>query len=334
MSEVQMSSPQTQSLKAGEITVARAKAIAKMSSPIAMATPITKIATFHPSSIASSVQSLQALVALRESFPGARIHSFARAPIVPLLRNFAAVDEVVQRPGGDVSGQATLMAKLHGADFDIAISFSQSSNALLLTWSTGANVRAGFVPSRLESFLTHKVEKQGPFTETASLELVRAVGAYPRGSKARDMLEFSPETYTKIEKWMQAAGMEGRYYVVAPALPRRTPRPKIAPPIVTAKHMQSPVDSWNHALLGITHRWPVVLIAPQKWEFTPTSDAKSFINASAKLDSLGLAALIARSEGVIGDESGALALARLFDKKLALGDSHSIDEISRHTFGL
>jgi ADP-heptose:LPS heptosyltransferase len=334
MSEVQMSSPKVQSLKAGEIAVARAKAIAKRSFPVAMATPITKIATFHPSSIASSVQTLQALVALRESFPGARIHSFARAPIVPLLRNFAAIDEVVQRPGGDVSGQATLMAKLHGADYDIAISFSQSSNALLLTWSTGANIRAGFVPSRLESFLTHKVDKQGPFTETASLDLVRAVGAVPRGSKASDMLELSPETYTKIDKWMHTVGMQGSYLVVAPSLPRRTPRPKIAPSIVSAKHIQSPVDSWNHALLSLTHHWPIILVSPQKWEFTPTSDAKPFINASAKLDSLGLAALIARSEGVIGDEGGALSFARLFDKKVALGDSHSIDEISRHTFGL
>jgi len=273
-------------------------------------------------------------VALRESFPGARIHSFARAPIVPLLKYFGAVDEVVQRPGGDVSGQAALMAKLHGADFDIAISFSQSSNALLLTWSTGAAVRAGFVPSRLESFLTHKVEKAGPFTESAALELVRTIGAVPRGRKASDMLELSSELYAKIDKWMLGAEMESRYYVVAPSLPRRNPRPKIGTPIVSAKHTPSPVDNWNHALVGITHRWPVILVAPQKWDFTPTYGSKPFFNASAKLDSLTLAALIARSEGVIGDESGALSLARLFDKKVALGDSHSIDEVSRQTFGL
>ena len=297
---------------------------------VAMAAPVTKIATFHPASVSSLVQSLPALVALRESFPGAKICSFARAPLVSFLQNFGAVDEVFARPGGDVSGQAALMARLRGGDYDIALSFSQSSNALLLTWATGAEIRAGFVPSRLESFLTHKVEKNGPFSAFCALELAKSVGAHGRGAAPLDFLGIPPEAAQKVQKWLDGAAIPSRFFVVAPSLPRRAPRPKLA----VSKGQQSPLDHWNHAIFGAAQSWPCVLAAPEKWEFVAPPDAKPFFNASAKLDALLLAALVAKSSGVLGDESGALELARFFKKPLAQGDFSDVLEKSRHTFGL
>ena len=86
--------------------------MAKLPSPVAVAAPVCRIATFHSTSLEAVVASLPALVALRESFPGARICAWARAGVVPLLENFGAVDEAHARPGGGLSSQAALMARL------------------------------------------------------------------------------------------------------------------------------------------------------------------------------------------------------------------------------
>lgn len=321
-------SPEVSPLRAGEIA-ASARAV-KLPSPVAVAAPVCRIATFHSSSLEAVVASLPALVALRESFPGARICSWARAAVVPLLENFAAVDEAHARPGGGLSSQAALMARLHAGHFDLAVCFSRGSNALMLTWATGASMRAGFVPSHFEAFLTHRVEQDGPLTRGAGLELVREIGARARGNSAKDQLHIPAEARARAEKLLRGGGIETPFMLVAPANLRRT-RARRA-------ELAARDANWNTALEQMAKAWPLVVTprsrAPQSQASTPTA-AHPMVALRGKMDVLTLTALLTQARGVIGDDAGALALADLLERPVVSAtDLEDLPQKALHRLGL
>ncbi|HEX9997093.1 MAG TPA: hypothetical protein VGB45_08120 [Abditibacterium sp.] len=289
-----------------EATISSAR-VKKLASPVAMATPVLKIATFHSSSLGSLVASLGALVALRDSFPGARICSFARAPLLPLLRSFSAVDEANARPGGGISSQAALMARLHGGDFDLALSFSQGSNALLLMWATGAPIRAGFVPSRMDALLTHKIAKEGPLRPVCALELVRGVGASPRGENARDWLPIPFSTTQQAEKILQEGGIEGQFLVVSTEIRKS----EIAKTGVSVREVDAEM------LRELSARFPVVLVGLKRAKIAllaPGETPHPILDLGGQTDVLTLAALCQTARGVFGVGSGVLQLGHFFEK--------------------
>ena len=295
-------SPDLSPLRAGEI--AASARVAKLPSPVAVSAPICRIATFHSASLDGLVASLPALVALRESFPGARICSWARANVLPILENFGAVDEAHARPGGGLSSQAALMARLHAGHFDIALCFSRGSNAVMLTWATGANIRAGFVPSGFEAFLTHRLEKDGPITRGDALELAREVGARPRGTNARQYLLLPAESDARALKLARGGGIETPFVLVCPR-PLRRRAPKAETLATRAK--------WDEAIEQMARSWPLV-ITPRPRAESALSGACPILQARGKLDVLTLAALMNRARGILSDDAGATALADLLER--------------------
>ena len=284
----------------------------KLASPIAMAAPVLKIATFHSSSLGSLFASLPALVALRDSFPGAHICSYARAPFLPVLDAFSACDEAHARPGGGLSSQAALMAHLHGANYDLALSFSQGSNALLLMWATRAPIRAGFVPSHFDAFLTHRTPKSGPLRPLHALELARCVGASPRGEKARDWLRFSPEILARADALL--AEIDGPFLLAAPETGRRS---------------EKKIDLFRPALQTLSAHYPVVVAGLKKESY-----AFAAADLSGQTDVLTFAAIAQRSRGVVSPALGPLQVARFFDKpSLTLPPGADVLLDARHTFG-
>lgn len=321
------SAPRIAPLRAGEI--AATARVAKLPSPVAVAAPICRIATFHSSSLEAVVASFPALVALRESFPGARICSWARAGVLPLLENFGAIDEAHERPGGGLSSQAALMARLHGGHFDMSLCFSRGSNALMLNWATGAGIRAGFVPSHFEAFLTHRVEQNGPLTRGAALELVREIGARARGHNTRDFLHIPSEAQGRAEKLVRGGGIETPFMLVAPATSRRTRARKT--------EFAARARAWNRAIERMAEAWPLV-VTPRPRDENPVfqnAPGHPVIAGSGKMDVLTLLALIQNARGVIGDDAGALALADLLEKPVV--SAHDLEDLPtralRH-FGL
>ena len=313
-------------LRAGEIA-ATARAV-KLPSPVALAAPVCRIATFHSSSPEAVVASLPALVALRESFPGARICGWARAGVLPLLENFGAVDEAHARPGGGLSSQAALMARLHAGHFDVALCFSRGSNALMLTWATGAGVRAGFVPSRFEAFLTHRVEQDGPLTRGAALELAREVGARARGDSARQWLRIPAEADARAEKLLRGGGIETPFVLAAPAAPRRTRAQRAT--------LAERAQSWDRALDEMANSWPL-MVTPRapKTSQTRAGGRHPVVALRGKLDVLVLAALLQRARGVAGDDAGALALADLLERPVvSASELEDLPQRALRRFGL
>lgn len=304
--------------------VARGR-VAKLASPVAMATPVLKIATFHSSSLGSLVASFPALMSLRESFPGARICSFVDAPLLPLLRNFGAVDEAQARPRGGLSAQAALMARLHGADFDLALSFSQGSNALLLMLATAAPIRAGFIPSHMDALLTHKTAKDGPLRPVMALELARSIGATSRGHNARDFLHLPLESTTRVQKWLETAGIEANYLVVAPREPRRAAR-KSGEIEIDAAMINALAARFALVLVGLKSAAPMLLDVGET--------AHPILDLGGKTDVATLAALCEGARGVFGATRGPLQLARLFEKPVvAIGEHPDPTLAALQTFG-
>lgn len=304
--------------------VARGR-VAKLASPLAMATPVLKIATFHSSSLGSLVASFPALVSLRESFPGARLCGFVSAPLLPLLRNFGALDEAQPRPRGGLSSQAALMARLHGADYDLALSFSQGSNALLLMLATAAPIRAGFVPCHMDALLTHKIKKDGPLRPVTALELARGVGATSRGHNPRDFLHLPLESTARAQKWLQTAGIEGPYLLVAPREPRRAAK----------KSAETAMDA--AMLSALAARFPLVVVglksaAPLLRDVGETTHP--ILDLSGKTDVSTLAALCEGARGVFGATRGPLELGRLFEKPVVtVGEHPDAAQYALQTFG-
>ncbi len=284
--------------------------VAKLASPVVMAAPVLKIATFHSASLGSLIASLPALMALRDSFPGARLCSFARAPLLPLLENFSGVDEAHARPGGGLSSQAALMARLHGGGYDLALSFSQGSNALLLMWATGAPTRAGFVPSHMDALLTCKIAKTGTLRVADALELVRGVGASPRGAKAHDFLEIAPEVVARAEKLRENAGI-ARDFLLISTEARKTGEEKIAP-------APGPVDA--AMLRQLATRFDLMLVGakPKAALLAEVGEtAHRVADLGGKTDVLTLAALCESSRGVFGIGNGVLQLGKFYEKPVA-----------------
>ena len=331
MTSPRASRPQISPLRAGEI--AATARVAKLPSPVAVSAPVCRIATFHSSSLENLVASLPALVALRESFPGARISSWVRAPILPILANFGAVDEAHARPGGGLSAQAALMARLHAAHFDIALCFSHGSNAVMLCWATGAPLRAGFVPSRFEAFLTHRVEKPGPLTRGAALELAREVGARARGTGAREHLHLPAQADERALKILRNGGIETPWMLCAPATLKGARRAEGA-------HRSA---QWNRVLQEMAQTWPLVVTPRPRAHLAAAHSAHSpehlvahpLVQTRGKLDVLTLAALIARARGVIGDDAGVTALADLLETRVVSAQElETAPERARHFYGL
>ncbi len=294
--------PEVSPLRAGEI--AASARVAKLPSPVAVSAPVCRIATLHSDSLEGLVASLPALVALRESFPGVRICSYARAGVLPLLENFGAVDEAHARPGGGLSAQATLMARLHAAHFDLALCFSRGSNAVMLTWATGAAIRAGFVPSGFEALLTHKVEKDGPITRGDALELARAVGARSRGTSAREHLHVPAEADARALKLLRGGGIETPFVLVAPRPPRRATKAQSA----------ATRARWDAAIEQMSAHWPLVIAPRPRAERELKTRHHPIVAARGKMDVLTLAALMNRARGIAGDDEGAIALADLLER--------------------
>ncbi len=273
-----------------------------MTKVFALETPVLRIHTFHSSSLSALVAALPALVALRESFPGAKISCFARAPHVGLLEHLRACDEATARPSGGVAGQAALMARLHAGEPDLAISFSQGANAMLLLWSTRAPRRVGFVPSHFEAFLTHRVPKRGLLSPLLALELVEVVGAFPRGSHAHDWLDVPHSLFQSLRARLP---FDFEQFVLVPfdSPPRSIPERA----------------AWTNAVLEMRASWPVVVAGarPGDWKSALQTDAAHPLHIETARDALSLLALIRTCRAVVGPTNGATDLAR-FDGKTTL----------------
>ena len=282
----------------GAGSAAAAVAPGTLTSNIALSVPVRRIATFHLNGLGDLIFTLPALQALRDSFPGASICTVVRPALAPLLHDSPLSDEVLLRPKGGLSAQATLMAKLHSHHFDLTVAFSQSRNTTLLVWSTGAGVRAGYEGAKMEALLTHRIPRnEGPYTVESHLDLVRSIGCNPRQHDYSKLLQANPRSALAVDTLLAANGIEGPFLMVAcEASDRRGIK-------------EWPVDHWTAALGELAERWPVVLVGTRRTEEVTVKLGKGVVDLGGQTDLLTLAALAGKARLFIGIDSGVLHLA-------------------------
>jgi len=290
-------SKQTRVRRAASSGAAVAVDAAAVTPAITLATPVRRIATFHLNGLGDLLFTLPALLALRESFPGATICSVVRPGLAPLLQDSPLVDEVVLRPSGGLSQQAALMARLHARHIDVAVSFSQSRNMTLLAWSTGAPVRIGFTDAKMEALLTHRIPKEGPYTIEGNLDLVRALGAHTRQHDYCGLLHLGATHQQQADALLAENGVTGPFIVAACAASQKR------------GIKEWPREHWAAALDELATRWPVVLVGMRATPEVSGLMRQPVVDLGGQTELSALAALCGKSRLFIGIDSGVLHLA-------------------------
>lgn len=279
-----------------------------------LAVPIRKIVTVHGNGLDELIWTLPALAALRDSFPGARIISVVRPALGAILKETGCVDEVWPRPRG-LSAQAPLMARLHACHFDLALAFSTSRDATLLSWSSAASQRAGFQGAQMEVLLTHRVplHRHGQAARTFPglhdhLELVREIGCKTHYLDARGLLHPGVEAETKAQKWLDERGIAGDFLVVN---------------AVSESGQRAP---WQSALQVLATRRPLVLIGNAPYQ--PLASTENVFDLGGRADLLVLAALCESARAFIGGEGGWRQLAHAMQTPMVtIDEKHEAENL-------
>ncbi len=105
-------------------------------------------------SIGDILFTLPAVHAVREHFPGAKLHFLVSKEHAPLLRGFSEVDEIIpldravfhsKNPLAICAGTFDLMRRLRRAHFSLAVDFQGYGETAFLSWWSGATERWGSV---------------------------------------------------------------------------------------------------------------------------------------------------------------------------------------------
>jgi heptosyltransferase-2 len=266
-------------------------------STVCLSVPVRRIVTFHLNGLGDLLFTLPALAALRESFPGAHITAVVRPALAPLLQDSPYVDDLLLRPKGGLSAQATLMAKLHAQHFDLAMAFSQSRNTTLLVWSTGATVRAGFTEAKMEALLTHRVPKEGPPRIETHLELARAVGCKPHHHDYGGLLHVGAASSQRAQALLDEARIEGPFILAACAASDKR------------GIKEWPVEHWIESIKVLSQRWPVIMVGTQPTHAVTAQVGENVWDFGGRTDLPTLAALCGKAKLFCGIDSGVLHLA-------------------------
>lgn len=204
--------PAVSPLVSGSAALTKSGVVAR-TAPAILSVPVCRIVTFHPGELSGFLWTLPALQALREGFPGARIHVVVRPSLAPFLRDSPLCDEVLERERGGLSRQTSLMLQLRNFHPDVAVSFSRSRLSTLLAWSSGAEERVGFGGARLDNLLTQRIECDEVGTIESFACLAQALGCTPKQTHARDLISIPVEAEKRGLRVLEENGVDGEFLV-------------------------------------------------------------------------------------------------------------------------
>ncbi len=113
--------------------------------------------------IGDVIMTLPAIVAVRETFPNAKIIVLAKPWVAEIYKICPEVDEVViyQDPGvhHGIAGKYRLARELKSMGFDLAILLQNAIEAAIIAWLAGIPIRAGYNSDGRGILLTHSVQR-------------------------------------------------------------------------------------------------------------------------------------------------------------------------------
>ena len=285
-----MKSTSTLQSSCGTAAVAAGKGTI-ISNAATMSIPVRRILTIHPNGLESLIFTLPALRTLRESFPGARIGTVIPNSLQSLMKESLDVDDILPRRYQSISSQTALWVRLREQHFDMAICFATSRHATLMAFASGASVRAGFAGARLGRLLTQQVSKDAVVTVDSYLELTGSLGCRICERSYRDLLPLSPQSIQSADAMIAEHGIKSTFAVVG--LGKST--------------FMVQRDLWGKIISSLAAKMPVVIVGMNAVNSLP--ETLSTCDFSGKTEMPILAALCARAEVCLGNDSGILHLA-------------------------
>jgi len=175
--------------------------------------PAAKICIIHLNQIGDLAFSLPLLKALRDSYPGAVIHSVIKPYLRELLEDSPYVDLLLHRSGG-LRAAWTLLRTMRSARYDLLISLSRSEEGLLLTALSGARVKAGFNHAPWDFCLNVKESIEGHNSWYNNAKLLRRLQVPVTADSYVGLLQVD-------DRHAAAPGLPSRYAVISPGASRR-----------------------------------------------------------------------------------------------------------------
>ncbi len=156
--------------------------------------PPRKILVVMLRRIGDVILTLPAAKALKKAFPGARLDFLAEPPCQELLENNPALDRVLVYRAGWLEHPAWL-ARLRHEGYDWAVDFMGTPRSAMLTFATGAALRAGPGHVWHRWAYTHKLRQseEPRYSALEKISMLRPLGIATEESDCLPRLDLRPE---------------------------------------------------------------------------------------------------------------------------------------------
>ena len=258
-----------------------------------------RIVFFHLNQLGDLLFSLPALKSVRDAQPDAELVSVVRPGLAGLLKSAGLVDDILLRKGGLNVDKLRLARQLKDRAFDLAVSFSQSADCCLLSRSTGAKRRVGFVGTTLGGHLTEQVEFHHPPSAQNNFRLISACGFPVTSTSYVGVLSPSPAQKAEANDLLSAQGVSESDTVIALA------------PGSSARRVLKRWSSEGFAQVGahLAARGFKVVIIQNEPAAEVMSLAPGLIDLGGKTNLVQLMAVLARCSAMVTIDSGVMHLA-------------------------
>lgn len=263
---------------------------------------VRKVLLVRLRSIGDTVLSTPSLFALRRFLPHAEIDILVEDWVAPVLDQHPHVDNVVVLECGGFSARARVARQIRAAGYDVVYNLHGGTTATFLTRATGARHRVGFKTYQYAQLHNHQAPPSSLLwgePKTHSVEQQLALLGWtgvPVSDRPRTHLAVTAEAAASVDRQLS-----------------KESRPiALIHPAAAFATKQWATKNFARVAEYVTERGlaPVAIVAPNEQEIIKAlRDAASAPIASLDLSLPEVAALAARSQIFVGNDSGIAHIA-------------------------
>ena len=267
---------------------------------------VRKVLLVRLRSIGDTVLSTPSLFALRRFLPHAEIDILVEDWVAPVLDQHPHVDKVVVLERGGFSARARVARQIRSAGYDVVYNLHGGTTATFLTRATGARHRVGFKTYQYAQLHNHQAPPSSLLwgePKTHSVEQQLALLGWtgvPVSDRPRTQLAVTNEAATSVARQLAAAGLNADTEIA------------LIHPAAAFATKQWATENFARVAESLAERGltPVAIAGPNEQEIIKTlRDAASVSIASLDLSLPEVAALAARSQIFVGNDSGIAHIA-------------------------
>jgi heptosyltransferase-3 len=266
---------------------------------------VRKVLLVRLRSIGDTVLSTPSLFALRRFLPEAEIDILVEDWVAPVLDNHPHLDNVVVLERGGFTSRARVARQIRSNGYDVVYNLHGGTTATFLTRATGARHRVGFKSYQYAQLHNHQAPspllvwgQQKTHSVEQQLALLGWSGV-PVTDRPRTHVAVSPDAARTVAERLKEAGLaERRIALIHPAAAFAT--------------KQWAAENFARVAESLAQRGfaPVAIVAPDEREILESlMDQSSVRIVSLDLSLPGVAALAARSQIFVGNDSGIAHIA-------------------------